>query len=88
MNNLLEQNLKALIGDLKVSGAELTAFMAQRSAHLSLASVEPGFPEALEAETDRVWLALAGRTVRTADASDARAWGLLNGFLMAAATGA
>ncbi|MEY5098846.1 MAG: hypothetical protein RJA36_1565 [Pseudomonadota bacterium] len=83
---LLEQNLKALVGDLKASGPELAAFLAQQTAHLSLASAEVGFAEALEAETDRAWLFTAGRAVRVADASDQRAWGLLMGFLLAASS--
>jgi hypothetical protein len=88
MNPLLENYLKASGIDLQQASADVALFAAQRSAHLAAAAGQAGFQEALEAEADRVWLFATGRAVRAGDASDARLWGVVAGFLISAAGGA
>jgi hypothetical protein len=91
MNDKTKQLFQAAIdqtlGDLMRQPAEITAFAAERAAHLTLAAMEPGFAQAIEAEAHRVLLFAAGRAVRVGDATDARALGLIHGVLMAAAAG-
>lgn len=82
---LFQAALDATLGDLQRQPADIAAFAAERAAHLTLASSEPGFAMAIEAEAHRVWLFAAGRAVRVGDAADARAIGLIHGVLLAAA---
>lgn len=88
-DSIKEQFERALTStglQLQQSGAEVAAFAAARSAHLAAASAEPGFAQVLEDEQLRVWLFAAGRTVRAGDAADARAFGLIQGLLLGAAS--
>lgn len=81
-----EHALAATGVQLQQTGAEVAAFAADRTAHLAAASAEPGFAQVMEDEQLRVWLFAAGRAVRAGDAADARAFGLIQGLLLGAAS--
>ncbi len=68
--------------DLQAAPAEIGVFATQRAAHLALIAGEPGIEEAVIAERDRVWGFAARRAVRSGDAADARAIGLIHGVLL------
>lgn len=88
--NVKQQFAEALSAtgiDLQRAPAEIAEKAAESAARLTLAANELGFAEAVEAESQRVWLFAASRAVRSADAVDARAFGLIHGFLIAAAGG-
>lgn len=72
--------------ELAAVPAEITNYAAQRGAHLATYGQVPGFLRAVEAEADSVWLFATRRAIKTADAADARAWGLIQGLLMGLAT--
>ncbi|MBL8756325.1 MAG: hypothetical protein JNK15_23730 [Planctomycetes bacterium] len=74
--------LRATGIDLATSATEVATYAAERGAHLTAAAAEPGFGEALDAEQDRVWMFAARRAVRSGDAGDARAAGLIRGVLI------
>jgi hypothetical protein len=72
--------------DIAAAPGEIAAFAAARGAHLASFGQVPGFLRAVEAEADSVWMFAVRRALRTADATDARAWGLIQGLLMGLAT--
>lgn len=80
------QALAATGVQLQTSAVEVATFAASRSAHLAAASAEPGFAQVMQDEQLRVWLFAANRTVRAGDAADARAFGLIQGLLLGAAS--
>lgn len=85
MSSFTDEFAKALRAtgiELQTMAGDVGVFAAQRGAHLSAIAAEPGFHEAVEAEADRVWMFAARRAVRLGDAADARAWGLIHGFLL------
>lgn len=73
---------------LKQAGADVAVFTAQCGARVAAASAanEPGLPQLMRDEQDRIFLFAAGRAVRSGDAADLQAWGLFRGFLLGAAT--
>jgi len=79
---LFEQALRETGIDLKAAPADVAVFVAEQAAQLQLAVDEPGFAIVAEAAADRVWLYAARRTVKLADAGDARAFELLRGLLL------
>lgn len=74
--------------ELKNAGADVAMFAAQRAAHVAAvaAANEPGLDQAIRDEQHRCFLFATGRPVRSADAADAQAWGLIHGLLLGAAT--
>jgi hypothetical protein len=72
--------------ELQQAGAEVALFAAQRGAHVAAAANEPGLDQVMRDEQDRVFLFAAGRAVRSGDAADAQAWGLIHGFLIGVAS--
>lgn len=69
--------------DLKVSGAQLGEYIAQRVSHLRFAAKEAGYAEALKAEQDAILLYATGVTVDEADKVDGKLVQLLVGGLTA-----
>lgn len=61
--------------------AEVTAYAAQRTTHLSTIVGQPGFDQALRAERDAVALKAGIGAVHSADAADARIVGIIQGVL-------
>lgn len=70
---------------LQAGTAELAAYAAGRSAHLSTLVGDPGFAVALRAERDAVALKAGITAVRQGDAADQRIVGLIHGGLSFAA---
>lgn len=67
--------------ELKGDMDEVRWYAAERMGHLSEILDEPGYQEALEAETINVLLVAAGRSVVRADALDDRLKALAKGLL-------
>lgn len=77
-----EAALSATGIDLKIAAAGVVEFAAMSAARLASATHEVSFPEMVQAEADRVFLFAAKRAVRSADAADAQAIGLIRGVLL------
>lgn len=87
-----QQLIDMLEGHAQQAGRELVSdlqavrdYAAIRIEHLSSIVAEPGFVEALEAETDSIALKAAGRAIERGDAFDARIVGIIQGTLATAA---
>lgn len=74
--------------DLKQAGADVALFTAQCAARVAAvaAANEPGLPQVLRDEQDRAFLFATGRAVRSGDAADAQAWGLIHGLILGVAS--
>ncbi len=84
--DLVQQAGKDAGLDLRTSAADVAAYAEKRVAHLRLAVGEPGFDRALKAEADNVLMYALEKSIDSADANDARLWGLIAGALSIAAT--
>lgn len=80
---------EAILHDLGVAGeeakAELAAYAAERTAHLSLIAAEPGFSEAVKAERDNVAMKAAELLVALGDTADVAQLSVLEGAMSALA---
>lgn len=77
----LAQAIKAVGKDLGDDLDTLKLYAAQRAVHLSLIVGEPGYEEAVMIEAQNVALKAGILTVETADATDARVVGVIQGAL-------
>ena len=68
--------------DLRRSAADVTVYVAGRTAHLATIAGQPGFHEALIAEADSVAIYAGINAVSTADDADKRLLGIIEGALM------
>jgi len=71
--------------DISEKEDELAAYAAERADHLSTIVDEPGFAEAVKAETDNVMLEAGLAAVAAADELDGRVFGIIQGALLFAA---
>lgn len=81
-----EDALREIGLDIAAAPGEVAVYAAQRGAYLASIAHVPGFARAAEAEADNVWLFSIRRAIRSADAADAKAWGLIYGVLLGLAT--
>lgn len=81
----IKEEFKSLFNDaivdagssLNTTSEELAAFAAERTNHLANIVGDPGFEEALRAETDNVFIQASIIIVERADALDAKIQGLI-----------
>lgn len=85
IKNLLDSALAETKVDLQKDTTAVAAYMANSLVRLAKAANEPGFAEAVKAERDSVALFAGIQAVGTADAADARIYGLIQGVLFAGA---
>lgn len=91
MNERIKDQFAAAIAatgmQLENAAAEVAIFAAASAARVAAAAAanEPGLDQVMRDERDRVWMFAVGRAVRSADAADAQAWGLIHGLILGAA---
>lgn len=78
---LVTRALRETGRELSASAEEFRAYAGLRAENLAAAVGQPGFEEAVRAETDNVLMVATRETIRRADAADARAWGMVAGAL-------
>jgi hypothetical protein len=82
---LLEDAVKETGVDIEESLDSLALFMSERALHLSTIVAEPGFPQAVRAERNRVALHAGLSVAHDADKADHRMLGIVQGALALAA---
>lgn len=85
LERTLQDSAQRLGIELQGNLDDVRGYAAERMLHLSSIVDEPGYHEALVAETVNVALAAAGEAVDSADALDRELVGLVGGFLAAGA---
>lgn len=83
--DLLDAAVKETGAKLKEAPAVLAGYMAERAAHLSTISHEPGFEKAVRAERNNVALRAGIEAHNTASLMDHQLLGLIQGALRVAA---
>lgn len=91
MKDDIKQRFADAIGatglQLENAASDVAVYAALRAAHVAAvaAANEPNLAQVIADEQHRVWLYAAGRAVRSGDAADAQAFGLIQGLLLGAA---
>lgn len=81
LERLLKDASRETGRDLKGNLAEVTMYAAERTSYLSTLVGQKGFEEAVRAERDNVALKAGIKSVKAADAADARIVGIIQGVL-------
>ena len=80
------QALSATGLQLQAAAVDVADFAVASAERLTAAANEPGFDQVFGEEQNRVWTFAAKRAVRSGDAQDASAYGLIRGFLLGLAS--